>query len=207
MSRVLSEIFAEEADLQMSAQPTTPPLTVDRMLRLHGEASGAVLLLLLSMLCVTPLAGLGTLLSGVIFLIAWQWRRGVDPDIVPDKLADWIVPRPWSVRLLRFLSWTYRVADIWLDERWLAMSRASMLWFWAIWIGFMGFIIMLPLPLGNVLPALSLILLSLGWMFKDGIALLISILVGTASAIYLFTAMNLLVDICHRMWATMSAWF
>jgi hypothetical protein len=48
----------------------------------------------------------------------------------------------------------------------------------------MGLVIFLPLPLGNVLPALSLILLSLGWMFRDGLALLLSCAIGAAALAY-----------------------
>jgi hypothetical protein len=37
------------------------------------------------------------------------------------------------------------------------------------------------LPLGNVLPSLSLVLLGLGWMFRDGLAMLLATAVGAAA--------------------------
>jgi hypothetical protein len=48
----------------------------------------------------------------------------------------------------------------------------------------MGLVIFVPLPLGNVLPSLSLVLLSLGWMFRDGLALVLSAVTGLAGVAY-----------------------
>jgi hypothetical protein len=48
----------------------------------------------------------------------------------------------------------------------------------------MGLVIFVPLPLGNVLPSLSLVLLSLGWMFRDGLALVLSAAAGLAGVAY-----------------------
>ena len=51
----------------------------------------------------------------------------------------------------------------------------------------MAVLILLPLPLGNVLPGLSLILLSLGWMFRDGLAMLVSAATGVGALGYAVT--------------------
>jgi len=48
----------------------------------------------------------------------------------------------------------------------------------------MGLMIFLPLPLGNVLPNMSLELLSLGWMFHDGLVLLASAMVGSGAVAF-----------------------
>jgi len=40
------------------------------------------------------------------------------------------------------------------------------------------------LPLGNILPGLSLIALCLGWMHRDGLLLLLSLLVGAIGSAY-----------------------
>lgn len=39
----------------------------------------------------------------------------------------------------------------------------------------------LPIPFGNGLPSLSLVALSLGWMFRDGVALVLSTLLGVSA--------------------------
>ena len=50
----------------------------------------------------------------------------------------------------------------------------------------MAVLIILPIPFGNVLPALALMLLGLGLAYRDGVAVLLAI--GTAAAALLYTA-------------------
>lgn len=52
-----------------------------------GESSTAVLLLLMAVLSVVPMAGEGTLLSFVIFVVAWRWSSQLDASIVPERLG------------------------------------------------------------------------------------------------------------------------
>ena len=78
----------------------------------------------------------------------------------------------------------YEQADRLLSPRMLALSsRATRPW-WAVWICVMGAIIFLPIPFGNILPSFSLVALSLAWMFRDGIALLVSLALGSAALVF-----------------------
>jgi hypothetical protein len=43
------------------------------LLRLHGESSLAVLLMLLAVVSVLPVAGAGTVMSLGIWVVAWSW--------------------------------------------------------------------------------------------------------------------------------------
>ena len=63
-------------------------LSLRELLQLHGEASGAVLLMLMALLSTAPIAGAGTVLSLGIFALAWAWLRGHDSLQLPDKLAE-----------------------------------------------------------------------------------------------------------------------
>jgi hypothetical protein len=62
---------------------------------------------------------------------------------------------------------------------------------WALWIALMAALIFLPLPLGNVLPGTSLMLLSLGWLFRDGLALLLSAATGMVGVGYAVSVAHL----------------
>jgi hypothetical protein len=48
----------------------------------------------------------------------------------------------------------------------------------------MGLVIFVPLPLGNVLPSQSLILLSLRWIYREGVALILTTITGFAWVAY-----------------------
>ena len=50
--------------------------------------------------------------------------------------------------------------------------------------GLMAVLIVLPIPFGNVLPALALMLLGLGLVFRDGAAVLLSAAIATMAVLY-----------------------
>jgi hypothetical protein len=166
-------------------------LSLEELLGLHGQASPAVLLLVLAVLCVLPVYGVGTALSFAILLMAWRWRGLADADAdsgqgpgLPERVGRLRLDATWSRRCLHALAWLYATAGRCLRARWGVLCHPRTGVWWSLWIGLMGLVIFLPLPLGNVLPSLSLVLLSLGWMFRDGLALLASAVVGSGAVAF-----------------------
>ena len=143
-------------------------LSLSDLLDLHGEASPAVLLLVLSVLCVLPVYGVGTALSFAILAMAWRWgaltRGGTGLGTgLSDRLGQLSLNETWSRRCLHGLAWMYATAGRCLRTRWTALCHPRTGPWWGLWIALMGLVIFLPLPFGNVLPSISLVLLSLGW--------------------------------------------
>jgi hypothetical protein len=180
------------------ADPADLRLNLAELLRLHGDSSTAVVLMLMALLTVVPIAGAGTVLSLGILAIAWGWARGHDSVDLPERLGALSLNERWTGRCLHGLAWMYERANRWLRPRWSVWSHGATRWGWGAWIALMGAVIFLPLPLGNVLPSLSLILLSLGWMFRDGVALLVSALTGLAALAYTASLAHLLVQLVDR---------
>ena len=181
----------------LQAAAGSPRLSLAELLRLHGDDSAAVVLLVVSVLCVVPIYGMGTALSFAIFAMAWHWRhvgrsdgpaagaaQSRSPRWLPERLAQARLDETWSRRCLHGLAWLYGHAGRRLRERLVGLCAASTRPFWAAWIALQGFVIFLPLPFGNVLPAASLVLMCLGWMFRDGLAMLASGAVGIAAVAY-----------------------
>lgn len=159
--------------------------TLDELLRQQGPASTPMLLLMLALLCVLPVAGVGTVLSWAIALLALNWARGAPPPPLPPRLAGFRLGPLWSRRVLRALQGVRWLQAQWFCARLSLLAHPRTALFWAAWIVLMAFIIFLPLPLGNVLPALSLALLALGWMARDGLALLLSVATGGGAIVML----------------------
>lgn len=165
-----------------------PRLSLADLLALHGRDSPAVLLLVLAVLCVTPLYGVGTAVSLAILAIGWRWRRLVAGESadrpappLPERLGRITLDETWSRRCLHGLAWLYETSGRRLRERWPALAHPRTSPWWGLWIASMAVLIFLPVPFGNVLPSLSLVLLSLGWMFRDGLALIGSAIVGSGA--------------------------
>jgi hypothetical protein len=168
-------------------------LSLSDLLGLHGEDSPAVLLLVLSVLCVLPVYGVGTALSFAILLMAWHWSRMAQPEqgarsgpALPKRLGSFRLDETWSRRCLHGLAWLYATSGRCLRERWTVLCHPRTGPWWSLWIALMGFVIFLPLPFGNVLPSISLVLLSLGWMFRDGLAMLASAVVGSGALAFTY---------------------
>ncbi len=212
MDSLRPDVFRQAAD-------RTSRLTLGELLRLHGDASSAVLLLVLALLCVVPVYGVGTALGVAILAMAWRWHRQdhapQDGQAHPDaatpplagRLAGLSLDETWSRRCLHGLAWLYATAGRTLRTRWAWLRHRSTHGWWSVWIGVMGFLIFLPLPLGNVLPSLSLVLMSLGWMFRDGLALLLSKLVGAGAIAFAWVSAQLLVEMLAAGWAWLGRWW
>lgn len=182
----LATVFSQAAAATRKDSTAAPEaeefkVNLQELLHLHGEASTAVVLMLLSVATVLPMAGLGTVLSFAIFALAWRWACQTETRTLPPRLGKLTLNARWTRRCLHALAWIYSRANLWLRPRWQALAHDRTRPGWALWIGVMGVVIFLPIPFGNVLPSLSLVALSLGWMFRDGVALVLSTLLGVAA--------------------------
>jgi len=209
MTTHLAAVFTEAAAATRSDSTTglvteadAPTVNLQELLRLHGEASTAVVLLLLSVTTVLPVAGLGSVLSFAIFALAWRWARQQETTTLPQKLGGLTLNPRWTRRCLGGLAWIYTQANRWLRPRWQVLTHDRARPGWAIWIAVMGFVIFLPIPFGNVLPSLSLVSLCLGWMFRDGLALVLSTLFGVSALALMATFSQLL----WQMLLQLTAW-
>ncbi len=98
-----------------SSEPAGLRLSMAELVRLHGDASGPVLLMLMAVLATLPVAGAGMVLSLGIFLLAWTWLRGKDHMPLPERLGRVTLNETWTRRCLHGLAWIYEQADRWLS--------------------------------------------------------------------------------------------
>lgn len=170
-------------------------LTLAELLTLPDSQSLPSVLLLSATLTMLPVAGAGTVLSFLLWWVAWAWWRGHDRlNVPPRALALSLSPR-WSRRCLHGLAWVFEQADRCLRPRWAWWTHQRTQPWWALWVSLMAALIFLPLPLGNVLPALSLMLVALGWMFRDGLALALAGATGVAAVAYVVVWWELLLGL------------
>lgn len=164
-------------------------VSVADVLHLHGRATWPALLVVLAVLSTVPIAGIGTALSLPLFVIAWRWPSGIRRPAgaalpMPGRVLALQIGPCWSPRCLRLFATLHDRARALMRRRWLGLRHPRLARAWRTWIAAMALVILLPLPFGNVLPAFSLALLGLGWMHKDGLALLLSLSVGSAALGY-----------------------
>jgi hypothetical protein len=178
-------------------------ICVAELLDLHGRATLPALLLVVSVLSSLPLVGLGTVLSFAMLAIAWQWpaRAGGGSASSPMARVQGLrLNAQGAQRCLRLLARLYELAGNLLRRRWLAWRHPRTAPIWRLWIGAMALLILLPMPLGNLLPCMSLVLLALGWIYRDGLALALSLVCGTAAVAFFAVSAHVLIDLARNWW-------
>lgn len=156
----------------------------------HGPAAHGSLLVLLAAPCLLPLSGVATVLGLGLGLMALNLWRGQAAEGLPCRVARLELPLPWARRVLQLLASFYSLAGRLARERLTRIVDTPRRAWMAATVGAMAAIIVLPIPLGNLLPALALVLLGLGLALRDGVAVLLAAF--TAVLALLFTAALLL---------------
>jgi hypothetical protein len=103
---------------------------------------------------------------------------------LPARVAALELPRPFAQRVLGLIASCYAIGDRWMKTRLGHLTGGTSRWLVASAAALMAALIVLPIPLGNFLPAAALIVLGCGLVFRDGVALLIGF--GTAAVAVLF---------------------
>lgn len=160
-------------------------LTVKDLLLLHGHASIATLLMLYALFCLMPVGGVGNVFGVALWWLSWQWARGQQQLVLPERVAGIRLNARLSAMVLRALASGYRVAARWLRPRWFGLQAPWTQAWWASWIAVQAAVIFLPVPLGNALPAFSLVALGLGRLLADGLMHAASLVLGVLGLVYL----------------------
>lgn len=170
----------------------------------HGPEANGTLLLLMAMPCLLPVPGVGTVLGfGIAALAVAMWQDR-DAPCLPRRVADFELPAHWARRVLDGLATTYAMAGQYAKVRMSHVAGPDWRSVIAAVVGLMACIVLMPIPFGNVLPALALVLIGLGLVFRDGVAVILG-LVGAGLALFATAGLVLMVWTWGGEWVT--RWF
>lgn len=146
------------------------------LVQAHGPQAHGALLLLLAVPCLLPVPGAGTALGGGIAWLAFMmWRGHGTPDL-PPRVAELELSQRWARRVMAGLAWVYALAGRHARERFSPMAGPRWQGVIALTVGLMAAIIVLPIPFGNLLPALAVMLIGIGLVFRDGVVISLGLL-------------------------------
>ena len=156
------------------------PVPLAALAEAHGGAWQASLLVLLAAPCLLPIPGVGIVLSlglALLGLLLWQAPH----QDLPPRLGRLSLPREGATRTLALLARFYDVIYRLTRPRLTALAGPSARW----WLGpmtvVMALLIFLPIPFGNLLPAVSLMLAGVALAARDGLLMLASLGVGASA--------------------------
>lgn len=127
-----------------------------------------------------------------------MWR-GHPCASLPRRVAELELSRHWAQRVLGMLASAHCVAGRFARAQLSHLASAERRSWTAAAVGLMALTVMMPTPFGNVLPALALMLIGLGLVFRDGVAVVRGLaMAGLATGV---TAAMMLIA-----WAWGSEW-
>ncbi len=106
-----------------------------------------------------------------VYLPAWLGRRSLKRDNLEKAIGKLA---PWLQKLERLLKPRLDFLTRGIAERLLGALAALL-----------AFFLILPIPLGNLLPGLGILFIALGVIERDGLCVLIGLVLAVASAFYL----------------------
>ncbi|WP_293661293.1 exopolysaccharide biosynthesis protein [Rhodoferax sp. OV413] len=156
------------------------PMSLQQLFRLHGRAGPGALLVVLAVPCLLPVPGAGVFMSMGMAMVAWMIWRHYPRLVMPRRVGRFQLSAPMARRALNTLAWLYEQASRVMRARlrwWLQPVHRAWL---APFVAAMALIIFLPIPFGNVVPAAALLLIGLGIVFEDGLAMVAGLVLGLA---------------------------
>jgi hypothetical protein len=169
------------------ARGNTPRVAVGEMLDQLRERGFALLILLLALPNAIPgpaVPGLSTLTGVPLALLALQLALGRIEPRLPDWIRRKSVPRPAFQGLVtRARPWLQRLEAI-VRPRMLHLTSRHGERLIGAWMVVAALFLCLPIPLGNLPMAVGLMILAIGLMERDGVALLIGVVHTTLGAIW-----------------------
>lgn len=180
----LSEVLTELSDRDDSH------ITIGQMMEVFGGRAMGGLLLIFGLACTLPLPPGGTTIFGLpLCLLAPQLLVGARAPWLPVRVRTGsLAIADLRKGLPRVLPWVRRMESV---------SRPRLDWVFApvgqrligLVCTVLALILILPIPLGNILPATAVVVLSLALVQRDGVLALLGYgLAGTSIAILVLAA-------------------
>lgn len=175
-STPLSELL-----LALGQDPARERITVGDLLASLGDRAFGALIFIFAFPNVLPTPpGTSTLLGAPLVFLAAQLCLGWQPWL-PALVAQRSMPRADYVRLVgRICPWLVRAERL-LQPRWSGLTRSPMDNVVGLVCLVLALLLVLPIPLGNVLPALAISLLALGLLERDGLWVLAGFVTAAAA--------------------------
>ncbi|QXT38502.1 exopolysaccharide biosynthesis protein [Gymnodinialimonas ceratoperidinii] len=177
ISQRLSQL-AEEARAVAARGET---VTLDWvMAQIHERAFGLFLLVLALPCCIPFLYGIPQIVALPLMFISAQILLGRKSPWLPERLGRRVIPAEALTNLsLRAGPWLRRIEAI-SRPRLIALTRTPLDQIVGLALVLFSASILVPLPATNTVPGIAVVAISMGLLQRDGILVVLGMLLGTA---------------------------
>ena len=180
-------------------------MTVADLTRHFGERALGALIFVFALVCMLPLPpGATTLLGLPLLLLSPQLIIGPGVPWLPGPVRDRVITlADLRKGLVPALPWLKRIEAV-SKPRFASMFGSVGRRLIGLVCTALALVLILPIPLGNMLPALAVSTLSFSLIQRDGLVALIGLAFATASAGVLVVAAHIIVKAFQQMLAALS---
>lgn len=180
-----AQLLSQTTRQQAASLPKKGEVTVKTLLAGHTEEMLATMLMLVSIPGLLPSTGvpLGSLFSPAMAIVGFAWFMGRKSVNLPKKLNNYQLKAEVARKILSLMAKSYEYAEKLCKPRQKNLTRAAFLRVVGAAVMLNAFIVFLPIPFGNTLPAFANIVLALGILFKDGLAIVAGLALTLSSLI------------------------
>ncbi len=124
-----------------------------------------------------PIAGISALVAMPLMLVSSQLVLGFQQPWLPDPLLNHRFKREHCEQIIAAAIPFLQKLECFVEPRWSFFTSPQAERGVGVMLLFLSFIIALPIPFGNMLPAIVVVLICLGLIEKDGLIIAISAMV------------------------------
>lgn len=145
---------------------------------LHKRSFGLIMLLL-ALVAIAP--GLSIMAGLLLMIPAFQMIRGKPAPVFPRRIAAYPLPATYLAAVLQRSVPVLRHLEHVVHPRCHTPIEATKRTVGAVVFVLSATLVFIPIPLSNVVPALTIALLSLAYLEEDGVLLLIALLTAVVT--------------------------
>lgn len=124
-----------------------------------------------------PIPGISALVAMPLMLVSGQLVLGFQQPWLPNQLLDHPLKREHCGQIINAAIPFLKNLERFVEPRWSLFTSPAAERGVGVMVLFLSFIIALPIPFGNMLPAIVIVLICLGLVEKDGLVIAISAMV------------------------------
>jgi hypothetical protein len=157
--------------------------TVARVMKKGGSRGHGLGLLMFALpeAIPIPIPSLSTVLAIPLILISGHLVLFGEGKGISRKIGDWTIPEPAIKKLETYVAPVFRTIERVSHPRWEALAERERFLGHACFV--LSIILILPIPFGNLLPALCLAAIAFGMIQHDGVVVALGLLGTVASVI------------------------
>lgn len=151
-----------------------------------GQSGFGLALIALALPAMIPIPGpFGMATGSCLVLIAFQMLLGWQRLTLPRFLADrHLTANGVTAVIMRALPWVKRLETLVREGRWRSLTGRSSHVLVGLPVLLLAVVLALPIPFGNVGPVVSLLVIGLSLVARDGLALMVGLVLALATFIW-----------------------